>query len=316
MKWIVRIGILLVLIVVVLAVVGYVMIDKITKTAIEKGGTYAMGVETKLDDVSMGLFSGEMSMNGLSVANPEGFNAEHFLKLGDGHVKVTVGSLMSDKVEVPTLNLNNIEIVLEKNKGKANYDVILENLAKLGGEDEGAVQDTEEGKKFVVNELLITNVKVKAEVVGDLSTTIEIPEIKLTDIGSDSDKGVLLKDLSGIVVAAILKSVASLPGDLLPGDIGQGLQGGLEAIGGLGEFSVQVIGDVTNAAGEVVAEAGKIVGEAAEKLGEGVEGVGEAAKGIGEGAGKAVEGIGEGIGGLLGGKKKEESKDSDTDSKE
>lgn len=300
MKWIIRIVILLVLVVVVLGVVGYVMVDKLTKQGIEKGGTYAMGVETKLDGVSLGLFSGSMSMNGLSVANPEGFKADHFLKLGDGSVQVTLGSLMSDKVEVPSLILNNVDLVLEKDKGKANYDVILENLAKLGGGDEEPAADTEEGKKFVVKELVIKNVKVKAEVIGGMSVPVTIPEIRLTDIGSDSDKGVLLKDLSGIVVTAILTSVAQLPGDLLPGDIGKSLQGGLKAVGNLGQFSVEVIGNVTT-------EAGKVVGAAAEKLGEGAEKVGEAAKE----AGKAVDKLGEGLGGLLGGKKKEADKEAD-----
>lgn len=297
MKWVKRIIVLLIVLIVAVGVIGYVMVDKLAKTGIEQGGTYAMGVETRLDGVRVGL--GSLSMSGLSVANPEGFKADHFLKLGDGSVEVTLGSLMSDKVEVPSLKLSDIELVLEKDKGKANYDVILENLAKLSGGDEGPAADEGEGKKFVVNEIVIKNVKVKAEVIGGVSVPVEIPEIVLTDVGTDSDKGVLLKDLTGIVVAAILKSVAELPANLLPGDIGEGLKGGLAAVGDLGEFGVKVIGDVTT-------EAGKVVGEAAEKVGEAAKGVGDAAKNVGDEAGKAVDKLGEGLGGLLGGTKKEE----------
>jgi len=298
MKWIKRVVVLLVLVVVLVAVVGYVMVDKLTKSGIEQGGTYAMGVDTRLDGVRVGL--GSLSMQGLSVANPEGFKADHFLKLGDGRVEVTLGSLMSDTVEVPSLKLSDIELVLEKDKGKANYDVILENLAKLGGGEQDPAADAGEGKKFVVHEIVITNVKVKAEVIGGMSVPVTIPEIRLTGVGSDSDKGVLLKDLSGIVVAAILKSVADLPANLLPGGIGEGLQGGLAAVGDLGKFGVSVVGDVT-------AQAGEIVGQAAEKLGEGAEQVGEKAKQVGDEAGKAVDKLGEGLGGLLGGKKKEQA---------
>ena len=301
MKWIIRIVVLLVLVVVVLGVVGYVMIDKLTKQGIEKGGTYAMGVDTKLDSVSLGLLSGNMSMNGLSVANPEGFKSDHFLKLGDGGVQVTLGSLMGDKVEVPSLKLNHIDIALEKDQGKANYEVILEHLAQVTGGEE-PVEDTDEGKKFVIHELIITDVNVKAEVIGGISVPIKIPEIRMTDIGTDSDKGVLLKDLSGIIVTAILATVVEQAGDILPGGIGEGLQGGLAAVGNLGDFGVQVIGDVT-------AQAGQIVGEAAEKLGESADQVGEAAKAAGEEAGKAVDKLGEGLGGLLGGNK--DTKDSD-----
>jgi hypothetical protein len=301
MKWIIRIVILLVLVVVVLGVVGYVMIDKITKQGIEKGGTYAMGVDTKLDGVSLGLLSGNLSINGLSVANPEGFKSDHFLSLGDGSVQVTLGSLMGDKVEVPSLKLNHIDIALEKDQGKANYEVILEHLAQVTGGEEPA-EDAGEGKKFVIHELIITDVNVKAEVIGGISVPIKIPEIRMTDIGTDSDKGVLLKDLSGIIVTAILATVVEQAGDILPGGIGEGLQGGLAAVGDLGDFGVQVIGDVT-------AQAEQIVGEAVEKLDEGAEQVGEAAKAVGDEAGKAVDKLGEGLGGLLGGKK--DTKDSD-----
>jgi hypothetical protein len=298
MKWIKRIVILLVLVVVVVAVIGVVMIDRIAKHGVEQGGSYAMGVTTKLDGIHVGLLSGSVSLDGLSVENPEGFKADHFLKLGDGSVEVSLGSLMGDTVEVPSLKLNHIDIALEKDKGKANYDVILENLAKVTGSDAEPAPDEAEGKKFVIRELIITDVNVKAEVIGGMSVPVKVPEIRLTDIGTESDKGVLLKDLSGIIVTAILATVAEQAGDILPGDIGKGLQGGLAAVGDLGEFGVQVVGDVT-------AQASQIVGETAEKLGETAGQVGEAAKSVGDEAGKAVDKLGEGLGGLLGGKKDE-----------
>lgn len=296
MKWIKRIVILLVLVVVVVAVVAVVMIDRVAKTGVERGGTYAMGVETKLDGIHIGLLSGSVSLEGLSVANPQGFKADHFLKLGDGSVEVTLGSLMEDKVEVPSLRLNHVDIVLEKDKGKANYDVILENIARVTGSDAEPAPDEAEGKKFVIKELIITDVNVKAEVIGGVSVPVKIPEIRLTDIGTDSDKGVLLKDLSGIIVTAILATVAEQAGDILPGDIGKGLQNGLAAVGDLGEFGVQIVGDVT-------AQAEAMVGEAADKLGQTADKVGETAKQVGDEANKAVGKLGEGLGGLLGGKK-------------
>jgi hypothetical protein len=294
MKWIKRLVFLLVLIVVLVGVVGYIAIDKIAKTGVEQGGTYAMGVETKLDGIHLGLLSGSLSMNGLSVANPEGFKSEYFLSLGDGSVEVTLGSLMGDKVEVPKLTLSDINMALEKDKGKANYELILENLAGLSSGEDQPAEDAE-GKRFVVKELLITNVNVRAEVIGGVAVPIHIPEIRLTDVGSDSDKGVLLKDLSGIIVTAIMSTVVQQAGDILPGGIGEGLQGGLAAVGDLGEFGMEVVGDVS-------AKAQEMVGQATEQLG----GASDKAKEVGKEAGEAVDKITEGLGGLLGGDKKKQ----------
>jgi hypothetical protein len=286
MKWIKRIVVLVVLVVVVVGAIGYIAVDRIAKAGIEQGGTHAMGVETKLDGIHVGLFSGSVSMDGLSIENPEGFKADHFMSLGDGSVDVTLGSLMGDKVEVPMLQLNDIDLSLEKDGGKANYQVILDHLASVSGGQNEPVEDTgEEGKKFVIKELVITDVKVQAEVIGGMSVPITIPEIHLTDIGTDSDKGVLLKDLSGIILTAILTSVVEQAGDVLPGGIGEGLQGGLAAVGDLGDFGMKVVGDVT-------AQAGEMVDEAAEKLGEEVD--------------QAMDKVTEGLGGFLGNKKDKE----------
>jgi len=303
MKWIKRVVVLLVLVVVLVAVIGVIAIDRLTKAGVENGGTYAMGVETKLNSIHVGLFSGSVSLDGLSIANPEGFKSENFMSLGDGSVDVTLGSLMGDKVEVPSLKLNNINLALEKDEGKANYQVILDHLAKVtGGGEEPAPDTAEEGKKFVIKELVITDVNVKAEVIGGISVPIKIPEIRMTDIGTDSDKGVLLKDLSGIILTAILATVVEQAGDVLPGGIGEGLQGGLAAVGDLGDFGMEVIGDVS-------AQAGEMVGEAAEKLGEQAEVLGEKADEAKEKAGEAVDKLSEGLGGLMGGKKEEAPKE-------
>jgi hypothetical protein len=287
MKWIKRIVVLVALVVVLVGVVGYIAIDRLTKAGIERGGTYAMGVDTKLDNIHIGLFSGSVSLDGLSVANPEGFKSDHFMTLGDGSVEVTLGSLMGDKVEVPSLRLNNINLALEKDKGTANYTVILDHLATVTSSGDEPAEDTgdEGGKKFVIKELVITDVKVKADVIGGMSTKITVPEIRLTDIGSDSDNGVLLKDLSGIILTAILSSVVEQAGDLLPGGIGEGLQGGLASVGDLGDFGVQIVGDVKAQASEKLGEATQILGEKSEE------------------AGKAIDKLSEGLGGFLGGKK-------------
>jgi len=297
MKWIKRIVVLVVLVIVVVGVIGYIAIDRITKAGIEEGGTYAMGVETKLDSIHLDPFSGKVALNGLSIANPKGFKADHFMSLGDGSVELSLGSLMGDKVEVPSLKLNHINLALEKDKGTANYQVILDHLAEVtGGGEEPAADTSGEGKKFVIKELVITDVKVKAEVIGGVSVPITIPEIKLTDIGSESSKGVLLKDLSGIILTAILSSVVEQAGDILPGGIGEGLQGGLAAVGDLGDFGKQVVGNVT-------AQASEVVGKATEKLGEGAQQVGDKAKQATKQVNQTMDKVGQGLGGLLGGKK-------------
>ncbi|MEQ9616895.1 MAG: hypothetical protein RLN60_02550 [Phycisphaerales bacterium] len=76
------------LVVFIIAIVGIVVlvvsqVDTLAKHGIERGGTYAMGVETTVDSVDIGIFSGTFEMNGFRVANPEGYARPSFLDLGN-----------------------------------------------------------------------------------------------------------------------------------------------------------------------------------------------------------------------------------------
>ena len=137
--------VLVVLLVIVVVVVALSMIDRIAKAGVEQGGTYALGVKTTLDDISVAIFAGQCGMEGLKVANPEGFDSDRFLGLNTGQVAVSLGSLMEDTVVVPTLTLTGIDLYLEKKGDKGNYDVILENLKKFESKPDEA-PDEEGGR--------------------------------------------------------------------------------------------------------------------------------------------------------------------------
>ena len=148
---------LLVLLVVIVAVASIPLwIDGAAKSAIEAGGTDAMGVATTLKGVDIGIFGGEASLEGLEVANPEGFAAGHFLKLGGGSVAVDFGSLMGDEVVIPRLTLTGLSLNLERTLKGSNYGAIMKNMEK------GAGKTDEPGKKFVIKELIIRDVNVSA----------------------------------------------------------------------------------------------------------------------------------------------------------
>lgn len=280
--------------VLVSALLFVVLIDGIAKRGVERGGTYALDVPTTLDSASVGLLSGSFSMAGLEVKNPEGFSAPHFLKLDDGSVNVSLGSLAKDVVELPTLTLSGIDMYLVKEGGKANYQVIMDNLKRFEGEEKKD-PDGGEGKKFVIRRVEIRDVDVHATVLpiggAGNTMTVKIPEIVLTDVGSGG-KSVSVAQIMDIVIKAVFATALSLDG-ALPGDIAEGLKGGLEQLGSLGEMGVGVAAQVGGQAVEVI---GGVAGEAGKAI---------------EGVGKGIEDAAKGITDLFGGGKKDEPKKDD-----
>jgi len=314
MKKILKIVLALAVVAVLLLVVGVfaliAAIDSVAKKGIEAGGTYAMGVPTTLKSADIGLFSGNFGLSGLSIANPPGYKGQQFFLLGEGKLALSLAAMQGDVITIPLLSLSDINLSLEKQGDKANYQVILDNLAKLSsssGGEKPKPAPTADGpeKKLIISELVIRNVKVHAELVGGgnavtdalnkaSSVDVTIPEIKLSNVGKTGDgvggSGVTMSQLSSIVMQAILSAVANSGAGISPEMLGD-LKGSLGKLGDLSKFA-----DVKQ-----LESLGKNVGEVGKN-------VGEAAAGAADKAKQGVDDLKKGLGGLIPGGKKEEPK--------
>ena len=106
MKLFVRLLIGVVLLLVAGVALAAIFVDSIIQGAVEKGATYATGVETHLGHVSAGIFAGTLELSDLTIANPPGFRAEPFLKLGSAQAAWDNGTLLSDKIEMAAFRLD------------------------------------------------------------------------------------------------------------------------------------------------------------------------------------------------------------------
>lgn len=265
---------------VVIVLIVLVSINSVARQAVEFGGTTALGVQTTLQEINIRIFGGEVSLAGLKVANPQGFQTPHFLALGKGSLQVTLGSLSQDTVEAPKLELSDIDLNLESSKGQSNYSIIIANANKSKPKQDS--QGGSAGKKFVIRELVIRNVTVHADLipgVKESKLTVNLPEIRLTDFGSESKNGVVLQELMPLVTKAILEAVADKLAGQLPKDLGAGLKGAVAELNTVGKVGAVVAEEM----GKKTLDMGKDMG-----------------KDVGKEAGKAVEGLGN----LLGGDKK------------
>ncbi|MEM9020707.1 MAG: hypothetical protein AAGC44_09090 [Planctomycetota bacterium] len=316
MKWLLRIGVVVVLLVVIAAVAAFILIDNIATAAVREGAAFATQTDVELGGVDVSIFGASATINRLDIKNPEGdylkaieeFPEEYkpkfdsFLILGEGSAEVTAGSVMSDLIEIPKVELENIEISLIGKDGKKNYEILLESLKRFQGD--APPKETEGEKQVVIRELIIRNITVYyyfdedpalgAIAVGPKKIVLADDEpMVLTDVGSG---GVPMSQITADIIADVMVQItANLAGDL--GGHMKGLAGSL--IDTLGENKF------TETLGEL-------------KLGETIGDLGELGVDLGgniiEGGGDIIEGAGDAIGNILGGDKDKEgegSKDKD-----
>lgn len=203
----------LVLAVLALLVAGvialWLSLDRIAKRAVERGATYATGVTTRVGDLRLGLFSGELALHDVRVDNPRGYEAEHIFVLRDLALGVHPRSLLDDVVRVPRLVINGVQLNLEREAGRANYSEILENVRRLGGDGQPA--GAQEQKRFIIDELRIEGVQADAAFAPELGergrTQVTVPAIALRDVGAESG-GVTIAELTGILSREVMGEVA------------------------------------------------------------------------------------------------------------
>lgn len=241
--------VLLVLAIVGLVVLGLRMIDSIAAEVIERGGTYALGVETDVEGADVGLLGGTFSMDRLTVGNPEGYPSDWFMEVPSLDVALDTGTVTSDVIVLPTLSLGTVGVTLDGTAGTPNYRVILDNLKRFesgGGGDEPA-DPSSDGPKFVINSLVIEGAAVKVtnftgvqQITGDVDVAVE--RIELKDVGSAEPLSA--SELVSLIVKTVMSATVENAGGILPADLLDGIRGQLEGLIGLDALGIEAIGDV------------------------------------------------------------------------
>ena len=190
MKFITRLVLSLVAVLVLAIGAFWFYIDTVVGTAIEEGGTYALGVDTRVGFVRLSLLGGSLRISSLGVDNPPGFDSDKFVSVGSARLDVDIGTLREPTVVVPLVAIDDVFVALEGKGSTSNVSTILRNLKKFeSGESQEPEPESEEGggTQMVISKLRITDVKVLVDVivggreVGKLD--VVIPEIALDNVG-------------------------------------------------------------------------------------------------------------------------------------
>ena len=218
MRKLVRIVLLLVVLLVVAAGVALYYVDRLARTGIERGGEYALGVQTTVDDADVGLLGGTLKVEQLTVANPEGFTTPHLVRVRTVDLGVETGTLMEETIRVRRFELDDVDMHIEQKIGRSNVSTILEHIQDRAGKDEPAEPGA---RKVNVDRIDVRNVTAHVQVlpVGGEATTVdvEVPEIILEDVSSDDPQGLVVAELTRRILPAILKAVVEKARGRVPG---------------------------------------------------------------------------------------------------
>ena len=278
-KRIVRFLLGIVIILIVLVSVCLFLIDSLAKSGVEKGTAYALDVETRLDDMDLSLLRGHVMMDGLNIANPQGFTSNHLMRSGRFDLEVQPASLLSDTVEVKRFELDGLDINIEQQLKGSNISKIFSNLKRFAGDKEKVPQTDEDdregsGKKIKLDRIVIRNVVAHFHLLAELAPsgplTVRVPEISLENVSSADSPALRVSELVAKLLPAVLKSVIEQGEGTIPSEFLSDLDGQLVSVAGvLGDRFGALTGEAAEGAKRALEESKKALdetGKAVEKL--------------------------------------------------
>ena len=296
--------VLIVALIIGLVILFLGVIDKGAKTAIEYGGTYAMGVETTVDTVDVAITKGTVEMGTLNIANPDGFDTSHFFQLANATASFDLESISTETYIVPSIHLTGIDVILDKGNDPSNYNQILENLARFESDEAEPADTAKAGKNLIIKSLILEDINIHIAnmpgvslLAGDVA--INIPQIELQNIGEKESMNA--GDIFNLVIKTVLAAAVEAGGGIIPGDILGELGNGLAGLSSLSDMGIDAISDLNldEALGGLADQAGETLDNATEEAQKAVDDVAE-------GLGDAVDDTANKLKGIFGGGKKDE----------
>lgn len=215
MKWLIRVLVVLAVLITGLLWFGYSKIDDLLRLGIEKAGSEALQVPVKIDKVSLSMFTGAGAIEGLEIGTPGGFSVPRTLHIGRSEIAINTSASKDDRIVIQHIRLNSPELHLEVGPGGSNLAQIARNARAAAGtrtetpKPAASKDPAKQGVKLQIDEVLITAAQLRASAgaLPGAKTSLTLPEIRLTGLGSGSE-GLSPAELTALILAKLSEEAA------------------------------------------------------------------------------------------------------------
>jgi hypothetical protein len=192
--------------------VGYYFLSNLNSLvagAIEKHGSQVTETQVGVSGVDISLREGRGSIQGLRVANPDGYAAEDAFSLGNITLDIDLGSVREDPIVIDEIRVEGPVIHAELTKtGSSNVDELRKRVQAYTSGSSSSDSNGDE-KRIRINKFVFEEgrVVVDASAIGIQKKEIKLPETHLTNVGGSD--GASPDEIAKIVVATVAKNVSS-----------------------------------------------------------------------------------------------------------
>ena len=172
------------------------------EAAAEELLTRAVGTEVTIESIDVALADGELSMLGLTVANPAGFHTPHALEAGEVRIAMELASLLEDTVVVREIVVEKPLLTYEVGPEGSNLEALQRNAESFAGSGAGTSSGAAPTRRILIENLHVRDGRVAASAVflEGKSWKVPLPDIHLRNLSSGE---------GGIAAAGVVREVTA-----------------------------------------------------------------------------------------------------------
>ena len=213
----------LIVIVFLVVVVGLVSIDSILKYALQTAIEKQLNVDASASKVSLSIFSGTVKVSNLKIGNPPGYQYKHVLEANSIAVTTSIGSLLSNPIEINDVTIDGVSMVIEQKGLSNNLSDILKSIPEKPKTE--TAEPAKNAKGVHISSVGMKNLNVTAKLLPipgkSDALTLKIASIHLSNLGGKKSS---LGEVAGKIFAAISSEIASKGAGIFPSDLTGSIQ--------------------------------------------------------------------------------------------
>jgi hypothetical protein len=212
---------------VLVAIFAFVVMNSgsLLKTAVETLGPEYLGVDVRLDAAEISLSDGSGELRGLTISNPAGYPGAHAFKLGRIKLVLDPATITEEVIVIKNIVVDAADLVIVAKGRDTNLQAIMSNLDSEAGGPDSADESSGTGPNLIIDRFDFTNARstLDSDLLGQKS--VDVPDIRLNDIGRKSQGVTIREALSQLLRPIVSATTEALAKESLNVDeIIQGLE--------------------------------------------------------------------------------------------
>jgi uncharacterized protein involved in outer membrane biogenesis len=204
-----KVGLGIVMLALIAIVIASILIfknlDGIIKQMIEKVGSDVTQTEVRVSSVEFTLTEGRGEINGITIANPQGFSKANIFSMGKVAVAVDPGSLTGDVIVISEILIDGATLSIEQAGLNTNIKQLLDNIQSKSPATAPEPADTSGSDvRLMLEQFTFSNTKATLTTQQWGEQSLNIPDIQMQNIG-DKQTGLTPEQLAGRMVESLVK---------------------------------------------------------------------------------------------------------------